>query len=68
MPSAAVASVSEPIGQSSHEACVETAEYLPAAQSTQVVAPAPVPASVIDPAAHVWHAESVEAVDEASEK
>ena len=45
------------------EATFDAVEYLPTAHAVHVVAPVPVPASVIEPAAQPAHVESVEFVE-----
>ena len=49
-----------PATQSVHVATFDTVVYLPTAHAVHVVAPVPVPASVIEPAAQSVHVESVD--------
>ena len=44
--------VIEPTPQSEHDATFDAVEYLPATHGAQALAPALVPVSVTDPAAH----------------
>ena len=49
-----------PGAQSVHAATFDAVEYLPTAHAVHVVAPVPVPTSVIEPAAQSVHVESVD--------
>ena len=46
-----------------HAATFDAVEYLPTAQSVHVVAPVPVPASVMEPAAQSVHDATFDAVE-----
>ena len=52
-----------PATQSVHVATFDAVEYLPTAHAVHVVAPVPVPASVIEPAAQSVHVDSVDFVE-----
>ena len=52
-----------PTSQSVHALAFDAVEYLPTAHSVHVVAPIPVPVSVIDPAAHALHAATFDAIE-----
>ena len=52
-----------PASQLVHDELIDAVEYLPAAHSVHIVAPAADPLSVIDPAAHVMHDATIELVE-----